>query len=163
MATNEGVFRFLGTRREGRGAPPVASLDASKRNYYWDAGAHPEIVERLWDQLGKNLPPSSRALVFGTPALVHRESGVVLAFALGTAYAVRLPREVLETGRPDGARSVTRWSGGGSTDIARECGEDWVFGSFAAAESAWCEAVFRECGSRKRDVRSVQRKPRTRR
>lgn len=31
-------------------------------------------------------PKASKALVFGTPGLVHRESGVVLAFAMGFSW-----------------------------------------------------------------------------
>ena len=120
--------------------------DDPSRDYYWGAGAHPEVVERLWDQLGENLPKTSRALVFGTPAHVHPDSGVVLAFALGTEYALRLPRRVWRDSRPAGLRTVAQWTGGGSTDIVLECGKDWILGSFAADEIAWCEEVFREWG-----------------
>ena len=145
-AANEGVFRFLGSRPAFEGSePPVAPPDDSKRDYYWEAGAHPEIVARLWHQLGKNLPATSRALVFGTPALVHHESGVVLAFALGTEYALRLPRSLCRGGRPAGLRTVAKWTGGGGTDIERECGMEWIFGSYAADEIAWCEESFRDC------------------
>jgi hypothetical protein len=144
---NEGVFRFLGSRcaAEARDLP-VTSPDDPKRDYYWKAGSHPDVVERVWDQLGKNLPGRSRALVFGTPALVHRESGVVLAFTLGTEYVLRLPRSIWREGRPGGLRTVAKWAGGSSTDIERECGKEWIFGSYSADEIAWCEEAFRDCG-----------------
>jgi hypothetical protein len=146
-AANEGVFRFLGSRAAARGSElPVTSPDDPTRNYYWEAGAHPEIVARVWDQLGENLPGRSRVLVFGTPALVHQESGVVLAFALGTEYVVRLPRRIWREARPAGLRTVAKWAGGAITDIEHECGEDWVFGSYATDEIAWCEEAFRDCG-----------------
>lgn len=146
-AANKGLFRFLGSRPAADGGgPPVTPPDDPKRDYYWGAGAHPETVARVWDQLGKNLPSATRAVVFGTPALVHPESGVVLAFALGTEYALRLPRRLWREGRPGGLRTATKWSGGGSTDIARECGEDWILGSYASDEIAWCEEAFRDHG-----------------
>src|SRR6478735_9265587 len=104
---NEGVFRFLGSRAGAeQSQPSTIAADDPKRDYYWEAGAHPEIVARLWDQLGRNLPATSRALVFGTPALIHQGSGIVLAFALGTEYALRFPRRVSEGGRSSGLRTV---------------------------------------------------------
>jgi len=143
---NDGVFRFLANApATARNLPAVATPDDPSRDYYREAGAHPDIVERLWDQLGKKLPALSKALVFGTPALVHQASGVVLAFALGTEYALRLPRRIWRETRPDGLRTVALWTRGDSTDIQQECGKEWVFGSFAADEIAWCEEASREC------------------
>lgn len=78
---NDGVFRCLKGRGEAsRDEESVAPVDP-KHDYYWDSGAHPDVVQRLWNQLGKGSPAESRALLFGTPALVHPESGIVLAFA----------------------------------------------------------------------------------
>jgi hypothetical protein len=144
---NDGVFQFLAKRPSvERSDQPVTMPDDPKRDYYLEAGSHPEIVERLWDQLGKDLPPTSRVLVFGTPALIHPGSGVVLAFAFGTQYALRLPRSLPEEKRPAGLRTVATWTGGGSTDIERECGNDWIFGSFSADETVWCDECFLEAG-----------------
>ena len=143
--TNQKVFRFLKNRsKAAQKEPASAAPDDPTRDYYRGAGSHPEIVERIWDQLGKALPVESRALVFGTPALVHPQSGVVLAFALGTAYALRLPKELTPDRRPADLRTVVNWTGGDSTDVARECGSDWIFGSFAAAEIGWCQQAFQE-------------------
>jgi hypothetical protein len=142
---NEGVYRLLRRRSGGKRRGPSVHPPGDAHHDYLQAGSHPEIVERLWDQLGKNLPRGSRALVFGTPALVHPGSGVVIAFALGTEYAMRLPRSVRSERRHAGLRTVARWSGGSSTDVARECGPEWIFGSFANDEMAWCEAAYREC------------------
>lgn len=145
---NGGVFRCLMSRPQARSAQePVTTVVEALYEHYWHSGAHPEIVARLWDQLGKRLPADSRALAFGTPALVHRPSGLVLAFALGTEYAIRLPEDLLAGGRPAGLRTVARWSGGGSTDLERECGKEWIFGAFAAAEIQWCQRTFEECSA----------------
>lgn len=142
---NEGVFEFLKVRADAkRGEAPLKHPDDAQQDYYLEAGAHPEVVGRLWDEIGKALPVDSRALVFGTPALVRPDSGVVLAFALGTEYALRLPRR-LSMQKPAGLRTVAHWTGGGSTDIALECGPDWVFGSFSPDEISWCAETFRDC------------------
>jgi hypothetical protein len=141
---NDSAFRFLrGLAKGPRIEVPVRAPDDPEHDYYRDSGAHPDIVERLWDQLGKDLPVESRALVFGRPAIIHPQSGIVLAFSLGTEYALRLPRAVAER-RPAGLRTVAKWSGGGSTDIAHECGREWIFGSFADAELEWCKRAFDE-------------------
>jgi hypothetical protein len=143
---NKGVFRLLGNRLGAKSRVlPVTLPDDPKRDYYLKAGSHPDVVARVWDQLGKTLPRSCRALVFGTPALVHHESGTVIAFALGTEYAIRLPRSISRRGRPGGLRTVAKWAGGSRTDIERECGMEWIFGSYAADEISWCEEAFRDC------------------
>jgi hypothetical protein len=142
---NEGVFRYFMRRPHAAdGMQPVTAPSDPKHDYYRESGAHPDVVERLWDQLGKGLPVDSRALLFGSPALVHPQSGIVLAFALGTEYAMRLPRGRTER-PPAGLRTVAKWTGGGSTDIQRECGKEWIFGSFADAEVDWCQEIFEEC------------------
>ena len=121
----------------------VRPPDDPARDYYWDSGAHPDIVERLWDQLGRHLPIECRVLIFGRPGLVHPASGTILAFSLGTDYAIRLPRAMARR-RPADLRTVAKWTGGGSTDIQEECGKDWIFGSFADAEIGWCHEAFHE-------------------
>jgi len=142
---NRGVLRLLAHRSRDKRRGPAVRPPGDPQHDYWQAGSHPEIVERVWDGLGKNLPRGSRALVFGTPALVHPGSGIVIAFALGTEYALRLPRQVGNERGHAGLRTVARWAGGSSTDLVRECGPEWIFGSFMSEEIAWCEAAYREC------------------
>jgi hypothetical protein len=148
VATNDDVLRCLADRPAAvRGEPLVKALERPKRDYYLNAGAHPEVVERLWDQLGARLAVDCKALVFGAPALVRPDSSIVLAFAMGTRYVMRLPLEVWSPRRPEGVKTIVKWAGGKITDIARDCGEAWIFGSYAAAELGWCEQTFRECAA----------------
>lgn len=142
---NTGVLEYLG-KREVRGTdqPEVSMPADAGKDYYWESGAHPEIVQRLWDDLGARLPGDARALVLGTPALVHPASGVVLAFALGTEYALRLPPSISGEQLPPGVRTVAAWTGGGTTDIQKECGRDWILGSYSGEEGDWCERSFLE-------------------
>jgi hypothetical protein len=84
---NDGVIRYLERHRtfaEDDRAPRPDHLD------YWESGSHPDVVERVWNQLGNALPLESRRVVCGTPALVHPTSKVVIAVSIGTAYALRL-------------------------------------------------------------------------
>src|SRR5262249_2510942 len=142
-AANEGVFRCLNDRPEARrGEDPLKRPDDPEKDYYWEAGAHPDVVQRLWDQIGKALPVDSRAPAFGAPALARPGSGVILAFAMGTEYVLRLPRRLRLDDRPPGRRTVARWTTGGSTDIARECGQEWIFGSYSPDEIGWCGETF---------------------
>jgi hypothetical protein len=101
-------------------------------------------VERLWDELGKQLPVECRQVVLGSPALVHPVSGVVLALAIGTRYGLRLPSRVLREGAATGAKTQTTWSAGGQMNIREEFGDDWIFGSWNSSEEAWCLEAFRE-------------------
>jgi hypothetical protein len=49
---NEKVLRFLGSRRTAeRSDQAVRPADDPKRDDYWEAGAHPEAVARLWEKI----------------------------------------------------------------------------------------------------------------
>jgi hypothetical protein len=98
---------------------------------------HPDIVERLWNGLNRTLPVECRAVIATTPALVVPSSGIVIAIALGMAYALRLPRLLADYADAAGATIVERWTSGGSTNAQQEIGPDWVFGSWNAREERW--------------------------
>jgi hypothetical protein len=59
--------------------PLIAPLDAEQ----W--GVHPEITERVW-QLGAAMPCECRTLVYGSPALLHPQTGVIFVYGGGTCY-----------------------------------------------------------------------------
>lgn len=113
---------------------------------YYESGCHPDIVERIWDQIGAALPSDCRSLVYGTPALVHPASGAVLAIGMGTQYGLRLCEPGLSAARASGAKTTATWTIGGSTDIVVECGADWVFGCFASDEPTWCRQAYEAFG-----------------
>src|SRR5262245_45618185 len=58
---------------------------------YDECGSHPGAVMRVWDELGAALPNGCCQVLYGTPVLLHDESGVVLAVCYGTSYAIRVP------------------------------------------------------------------------
>ena len=144
---NEGVVRYLQRNSYGQSSPEVRP-PREKSLDYWECGAHPDIVERLWDQLGRPLPFECRQVVMGSPALVYPGSGVILALAIGMQYGLRVPARVLREGLPAGTRTQTTWSSGGQMDIQKEFGADWVFGTWNSTEEYWCLEVFQEQDAR---------------
>lgn len=123
--------------RKRGGAVTVEPNDAPT-DPYWQCGSHPEIVERVWDQLGVGLPASSRRIACGTPVLVDPRSGVIVAVAYGTQYCLRVPPASLADALRAGCETTHRWTGESATDLAATFGEGWVFGAWSDREPAWC-------------------------
>jgi hypothetical protein len=133
--------------RQGKELGPIAPADSVK-DPYMNCGSHPDAVERVWDQLGGALPESARCLVFGNPALVHPKSGVILAISSGTAYYVRLPRDVVRPPprpRIEGDPFPPEWFGEiRFTDEVRQFGEDWAIGRWLPDELKACLEVYQK-------------------
>jgi hypothetical protein len=141
---NAGLRKHLEPRLRV-GFPPIALPDQVERPYE-SLGTHPDLVTRLWDELGKGLPEDCRAVFFGTPALIHPVSGIVFAFAGGTqTYAFRLPQPDRDNALEAGASRVMRYPAGGSLDL-KNIGEEWVFGWWYSMEDAWCHSAFTFAG-----------------
>jgi hypothetical protein len=102
---------------------------------YYEAGAHPEVVEDVWDKLAAKLPDESRCLLYGVPVIVQPDSGIVLAVAMGTGYFVRVPEEDMAAARSDGY--LTTWSLTPPFDATEVFGGDWVLGQSRLRESRW--------------------------
>lgn len=127
-------------------------LDPAARNSIapWDigpepfmlAGSHPDVVDRLWNQLGAVLPQDCRCRVGHSPALAHPRTGLLIGVALGTRYALRLPEDTLHAALGLGATQCTVWSGGSTLDLGTSFGKDWVFGAWLKDEPAWCRRIF---------------------
>lgn len=140
---NVGVLAYLARAKPA--SAPIAR-PSSVPDPYAGAGCHPDVVERLWDWLGRALPRAARALVLGTPALVHARQGIVLAVGLGTNYALRLPAAALaESGADRLARRHVFRSAGVELDLG-SFGPRWRFGAYLAEEPAWLAAAADELG-----------------
>ncbi|MBI5773573.1 MAG: hypothetical protein HZA89_07515 [Verrucomicrobia bacterium] len=116
---NERVIAYL-TRH---GPKPLLAAPDSVRDAYYGLGSHPDIVERVWDGLGRALPRGSRWIVCGTPGLVQPASGVILAFACGTQYCLRLPDSVRDEALKAGVKMLNKWSGGEVMDTQHVLGK----------------------------------------
>jgi hypothetical protein len=137
---NANALRYLAHGRDEADAysgPPPADVD--RRHL----GTHPDIVERLWDALNAALPADARWLVFDGPALVHPASGVILATAIGTQYALRLLPEHLATAVAAGSELLHVFRTVRTTlDLPATFGADWVFGRFDDREASWLRASY---------------------
>lgn len=120
--------------------PALAAPDNVDDPYY-GAGCHPDIVERVWDQIGAAYPSGGRCLVYGRPALADPGSRIIVAVGYGTAYCVRIPVAAIPLALHLGATFVRKWTGGEVTDIQSEFGEGWVFGAWLNQEIEWTKAA----------------------
>lgn len=121
---NEGILRYL-MGAEFRGLPSIPPFED-----YYDGvgGTHPDLVEILWERMSKPLPEKCAWVVYGRPALVHKSTGIVFGFAVGTSLiGLRLPEQ--ERQRVIGNNSHSqKWQwGSGKTVFARDIGKDWIF------------------------------------
>lgn len=141
---NTGVLRHLANGRPASEAgfgPPSPDID--RRHL----GAHPDVVERLWEVLNDTLPADARCLVFDGPALVHPGTGTILAVVLGTSYALRLQPADLAAAVSAGAELVHTYRSVGVTlDLPSTFGADWAFGSWDDREGNWLLASYRAAG-----------------
>jgi hypothetical protein len=121
--------------------------------------AHPEAVERVWDELGSALPRDCRAVVYRAPALVHPDSGIIFALVLGTYYALRLPsgsdREDVVADKIQ--RRVFR--PGTDLDAKRDLGDDWILGKWLKRESDLCLSTYEELSDAQADADRMSSPP----
>jgi hypothetical protein len=142
-ALNKKVLKYIFSAKRQGNAPLIAAPD-SMPFPYMSQGSHPDIVERVWNVIGPSLPTDCRCLVYGTPALVHSKSGIILAFCNGTQYCIRLADQHIEEALRAGAKTYTKWTDGGDMDTQRELGANWVFGHWLDCETEWCRIVYEE-------------------
>jgi len=137
---NLGVLKYLS--REEKSQNPVIAAPNSVRDPYMGQGSHPDIVQRVWDELTVNLPKKCRFLIYGTPALVHNRTGLVIAICNGTQYNLRLIADDFRTAIAKGASTQIRWSTGKIMDSLAELGPDWIFGGWFKEEIQWCHNTY---------------------
>lgn len=132
---NYGVLAYLGQGlppERVRCEPPGPDVDT------WRLGAHPDVVRRLWEQLNAALEGDGRVLVADTAALLDPRSGVIVAVALGTQYALRLSGEPLRAALDAGHETVHEFRTVGRTlDLAATFGPGWIFGRSDERELDW--------------------------
>ena len=142
--------RVLKHLRESRGCSDPISGPDGHPDPYLQAGSHPDIVSRVWETIGGALPADCRAIVYGTPALVHPDCGVVLALAYGTAYGIRIPDDLVNEAMEAGCMPERRWSGGKTTNLQELMGYGWLFGSWEKKETDWMLATYNDLAGKTR-------------
>jgi hypothetical protein len=138
LAANDGVLGYLRRRNERR-LPLCAAPEAIDFDPYYALGSHPDVVERLWKTLASKLSEETHCVVLGVPALADPETGLVLAVALGTSYAIRCHPAAYTQACEAGLRSVQEYTRT-SLDAAAVFGSDWLFGRFHGREPEWLES-----------------------
>jgi hypothetical protein len=128
----------------GEELPPLQS--GRPRDPYLEQGCHPDMVSRVWSELGKALPADCRAQAKGRPVLAHPESDRIIALAHGTAYAIWLTPDDFAAARDGGAQTVMVWSGGSQTDLAARAGSGWIWGRWYEDEPVWLQRAFAAAG-----------------
>jgi hypothetical protein len=129
------------------------------KHYHYTAmtdpkGTHPDLVMRLWDELGKLLPEDCHAVVHGAPVLVRPSTAIIFAFAGGThTYAFRLPSDIRQAAMKAGATRVYHYKAypqlkidASRFDLA-EVGDEWVFGDWLKGEDDWIKAAYDFAGT----------------
>ena len=138
---NARVLAFLSER--ARPGTTAFALPGDSVDPYYELGSHPDVVSRLWDELGEVLPLDCRGVVYGRPGLVHPGSGVVLALGLGTEYGLRIhaddQAEAILLGLEQSHEYATTRD---RIDLSQSCGSDWFFGAWQARERDWCARSF---------------------
>jgi hypothetical protein len=117
-----------------------------RRDPYWEQGSHPELVDRVWDELGRVLPRDCRAQANGRPVLAHPRTDRIFAKAHGTAYALWLTPDDYTAALEAGAKTTMTWTGGKVTDLATEAGPGWIWGSWDDAEAGWVRHSYDAAG-----------------
>ncbi len=141
---NCGVLRYL--RRGEKAGHAVLASPESVPDPFLCQGSHPDIVQRVWNDLCGILPVECRCLVYGTPAIVHDRSGIVIAICNGTQYNLRLTAEDFREAVSKGAVTRTRWSSGDEMDSLSVLGAGWIFGGWFKEEGRWCMNTYGKHG-----------------
>jgi len=137
---NRQLWRWLGEELPMvRSRHTSGSVDHEERprDPYWEQGSHPDVVDRIWNQLGRTLPRSCRAQAKGRPVLAESTSGRIFAVARGTAYALWLTKDDFGRASDAGASTKMVWSGSHVTDLAKVAGEGWIWGKWYSDEVHW--------------------------
>lgn len=146
------VTRTVAEAANGRmwgliGEQPPAKTNGRPRDPYFEQGSHPEMVDRVWNELGKELPCDCRAQANGTPVLAHPETDRIIALAYGTAYALWLTPEGFAAALEAGATTSRTWSGGSVTDLAQDGGPGWLWGRWYDDEPSWLQRAYAASGA----------------
>jgi hypothetical protein len=143
MNANQSVIRYLAHHDQ---RPVTLESPGSVADPYMTLGSHPDIVSRIWDELGAKIAPATRVVFCRNPALIQPTTGIVFGLAMGTQYGLQLPEGMAAEAVRAGAKTHNRWSGGPETDIRETLGPDWIFGGWLTQELEWCRKAFQFYG-----------------
>lgn len=133
--------------RSHSSSTPVVQTPAQVHDPYYTLGTHPDLVERLWDQLTVLLPVDCRAVFYNTPVLIRPDTGIVFGFAGGThTYALRLPAREFAEALQAGAQRVYQYPNQPPLDLTA-IGDGWIFCRWYKNEEYWCATAYEYAGT----------------
>ncbi len=112
------------------------------RDPYWEEGCHPDVVNRLWNELGTALPEAARAQAKGRPVLAHGETDRIIGFARGTSYALWIAPGDRDAAGSAGASPRWTWGSGAVTDLRQDIGPGWIWGKWYTDEPRWVRNAY---------------------
>lgn len=150
---NAGVLAWFRSRRAGperveRDPETESCAPTETKDPYLRLGAHPDLLSRMWGELGKTLPESCAWVVLGMPVLSHPHTGVIFAYAGGTSYMLRLAPGDLAAALAAGTPQQHQYPGVKSLGMPpttldlREIGPEWVMGGWRKPEPDWMRNAF---------------------
>jgi hypothetical protein len=139
---NHKVLKYL--KEKGVTYTSIIQPPESVKNPYFNQGSHPDIVERVWKIIGKDLPLDCRQLVYGTPCLLNPVNGIIFAICNGTQYNLQLTGKDFLVAKEYGLKTTTKWSSGKIMDSVEQLGENWIFGGWKDLEKEWGENYYNE-------------------
>ena len=69
-------------------------------------------------------------------------TGPLAWFMIEAESFSRLPSSMLQEALASGATPVQTWAGGRQTDLSRELGDEWLWGSWFRAEPDWLASSY---------------------
>jgi uncharacterized protein (TIGR02996 family) len=137
---NREVLAFLRNQRRERTGLRPSDAERVRVGFEVRWPSH-WVVDRLWDQLQPALSPAAACAIDGVPALVDVWSGVVMAVAAGSGYAIRQPDEATTpirlTPYQPGERTIRRL-------VEAHLSPGWVSGGMCAEEDDLLAAAVAE-------------------
>lgn len=106
-----------------------------------DLGTHTDLWDRVWYGLGGRLPTDGRCLVYDSPALVS-PTGILLAVAKGTRYALRVPEPATDWAIESVIRSRGEQAREEQADLRSRYGDGWLIGGYLDHEIGWCRQMY---------------------
>jgi len=128
-------------RRPVRADPPLSQSLDEVPDPWFGLGTHPDIIEVVW-KLDGSLPNRCRWVLWGYPALVHPETGIVFAVGFGTiGIILRLSLDALRAADPQVVSAIKRGNFARTYDIA-SAGPEWRFISPGPAAITMCREAY---------------------
>ena len=108
---------------------------------YYRLGSHPDIVQRVWNEITEKIPEDCKWIVYGIPVLVTPKSGIIFGFTCGTSYVLRLSPDIIQEAIEKGLETEHKFMDNYNLDLS-VMGRDWFFGGFYDVEKEWCLKTF---------------------